>query len=48
MSNAPLDIVVPIYNEGESIIELFIKFDKHIKTNFRVLLCYDNSEDDIF
>jgi len=48
MNNPSLDIVIPIYNEGEKIIELFKKFDGNIKTNFRVLLCYDNNNDDVF
>ena len=48
MSNIPLDIVIPIYNEGRKIIELFECFNKNIKTDFRVLLCYDDNTDNIF
>ena len=48
MSKTPLDIVVPIFNEGDRIINLFKEFDKNIKTSFRVLLCYDSQEDDVF
>ena len=48
MTNVPLDIVVPIYNEGDKILRLFEKFEEIIRTNFRVLLCYDSEEDNIF
>jgi len=48
MSNIPLDIVIPIYNEGKKIIDLLNYFEKNIKTNFRVLLCYDDDSDNIF
>ena len=48
MSDTPIDLVIPIYNEGESILKLFEKFQSNIKTPFRVLLCYDNDNDDIF
>lgn len=48
MSNLSFDIVIPIYNEGEKIIKLFQQFDIHIKNKFRVLLCYDDDDDNIF
>ena len=48
MNNFPLDVVIPIYNEGKKIIELFNIFNKNIKTKFRVLLCYDDESDNIF
>jgi len=48
MSKIPLDIVIPIYNEGRKIIELFEHFNKNIETDFRVLLCYDDDTDNIF
>ena len=41
MEKVPLEIVVPIYNEGERVIELLDQFQIQIKTQFRVLLCYD-------
>ena len=47
MSKTPLDIVVPIFNEGDRIINLFKEFDKNIKTSFRVLLLRPQ-EDDVF
>ena len=48
MNKIPLEIVIPIYNEGKSILELFKEFEKNVKTPFQVLLCYDNEKDDVF
>ena len=48
MNNFPLDIVIPIYNEGEKIIKLINLIEKNVRTNHRILLCYDNKTDDIF
>ena len=48
MNPIPLEIIVPIYNEGEKLIKLLNLFETNIKTKFRVLLCYDSDQDDIF
>jgi dolichol-phosphate mannosyltransferase len=48
MNKLPLDVVIPIYNEGKKIIRLLTLFKKNIKTKFRVLLCYDLETDNIF
>ena len=48
MNKIKIDLVIPIYNEGGKIIKLFSEFKSNIKTNFRVLLCYDKDDDDIF
>lgn len=48
MKKIPLEIVIPIYNEGKNIIKLFELFQTLVKTEFRVLLCYDLDNDDIF
>lgn len=40
-----LDIVIPVYNEGENILELFTAIDKEVKTSIRVFICYDFDED---
>lgn len=48
MNKPPLDIVIPIYNEGKKIVELLNKFEISVKTKFRVLLCYDDETDNIF
>lgn len=36
-----LDIVIPVYNEGENIIETFKAFERSVKTPIRVFICYD-------
>ena len=48
MEKVPLEIVIPIYNEGEKVIKLLNQFQTTIKTKFKVLLCYDLSDDNIF
>jgi len=41
-----LDIVIPVYNEGGNIIPVMESFRIHVKTPYRVLICYDMDEDD--
>ncbi len=40
-----LDIVIPVYNEGENILETLRGLKKNVHTPFRVLICYDFDED---
>lgn len=40
-----LDIVIPVYNEGENIISVLEALRREVKTPFRVLICYDREED---
>lgn len=40
-----LDIVIPVYNEGEAIWPALDSFLDHVKTPFRVLICYDHDDD---
>ena len=40
-----LDIIIPIYNEGSSIINLIEKLNENISFNFNILICYDSDED---
>ena len=40
-----LDIVVPVYNEGNGILRLFAEIEKEIKTPKRVIVVYDFAED---
>lgn len=42
---AQLDIVIPVYNEGEGIIPVLESLRRHVTTPFRVLICYDHDED---
>ncbi len=41
-----LDIVIPVYNEGANIVRVLESLRAHVKTSFRVLICYDHDEDD--
>ena len=48
MNKTLLEIIVPIYNEGNKVLKLMELFQKNIKINFKVLFCYDLDTDDIF
>tara|TARA_B100000795_G_C22787598_1_gene435331 strand:+ start:618 stop:1355 length:738 start_codon:yes stop_codon:yes gene_type:complete len=48
MDKIPLEIIIPIYNEGNKVIKLLDQFSTSVKVSFRVLLCYDHNNDDIF
>ena len=41
-----LDIVIPAYFEGESIIFLLDSLEKEVESIFKVYICYDLEEDD--
>ena len=40
-----LDIVIPVYNEGENILSVLESFKVHVTTPCRVLICYDYEAD---
>jgi dolichol-phosphate mannosyltransferase len=46
MAAPELDIIVPVYNEGASIGGALRSLADHVKTPFRVLICYDGDDDD--
>ncbi len=48
MNFTKLEIIIPVFNEGEKVLNLIKKFNQNIKTNFKVLICYDLDTDDIF
>ena len=48
MKHTPLEIIIPAYNEGENILKLMKLFNLHVKTNFKVLICYDLQNDNLF
>lgn len=41
----PIDIVIPVFNEGPSIIQVIELLERKVKTRFRILICYDFEED---
>ena len=48
MNNIPLEIIVPVLNEGKKVVKLLQSFNTNIKTKFRVLFCYDSDGDNLF
>ena len=48
MIKTPIDIIIPVYNEGEKVYNLLKLFNDNIKNKFRVLFCYDLDDDNIF
>jgi len=43
---AELDIVVPVYNEGENIVSVLRSLADHVRATFRTLIVYDHDSDD--
>jgi glycosyltransferase involved in cell wall biosynthesis len=41
----PLDIVIPVYNEGDNIVEVLESLRRSVNTPYRVLICYDRDDD---
>ena len=48
MNYTNLEIIIPVYNEGEKILKLLNELNNCVKTNFKVLICYDLENDDLF
>ena len=48
MKHTPLEIIIPAYNEGENILKLMKLFNLNVKTRFKVLICYDLENDNLF
>ena len=40
-----IDIVIPVYNEGENILRVLNAFEKQVNNPIRVLICYDFEDD---
>ena len=45
-SSVQLDIVIPVYNEGRTILRTLAALESQVKSSFRVLICYDFDGDD--
>lgn len=45
MKNPFLDILIPVYNEGENIRLVLESLFREVKTPFRVVICYDQDDD---
>ena len=48
MTKGNFDLIIPIYNEGQNLVDLFYHLKKSIKSQYRILLCYDENSDDVF
>ena len=48
MNNATprLDIIIPVYNEGDNIVPTLRALARGVKTPNRILICYDREDDD--
>ena len=40
-----LDIIIPVYNEGDNIIAVLDSLRRAVEASFRVLICYDHDDD---
>lgn len=40
-----LDIVMPVYHEGENILPIIRSLSTHLRTPFRLLICHDTDDD---
>tara|TARA_B100000579_G_scaffold435981_1_gene460679 strand:- start:1721 stop:2440 length:720 start_codon:yes stop_codon:yes gene_type:complete len=48
MNKVSLEILIPVFNEGEKVLKLMKLFQENINNEFRVLFCYDLEDDNIF
>jgi dolichol-phosphate mannosyltransferase len=46
MNSPELDIIIPVYNEGQNILATLDSIHSHVRTPCRVLICYDDEKDD--
>jgi dolichol-phosphate mannosyltransferase len=46
MHQPSMDVVIPVFNEGENIVRVLASFEEHVRRPIRVLICYDFEEDD--
>lgn len=45
MNTTPLDILIPVYDEGDNILQVIDHLRKEVTTPFRLLICYDYDQD---
>lgn len=45
LAKPSVDIVIPVYNEGENISRVLHAFREQVKTPIRILICYDHKDD---
>lgn len=42
------NIIIPVYNEGKNILNVIKHLKNEVKSNYQILICYDNDTDDLF
>lgn len=40
-----IDVVIPVYNEAENILQVLQAFDREVHSPIRILICYDRDDD---
>jgi len=45
MNKISLDLVIPVWNEGENILDTLVALKQYVRTPFQVLIIYDFDED---
>jgi len=43
--DSEFDIIIPVHNEAENILPILESLETHVKTPFRVFICYDHDDD---
>ena len=41
-----VDVIIPVYNEGQNIVRLLEAFEREVHSPIRILVCYDQDDDD--
>ena len=44
MKKIELDIVIPVYNEGERILKLINYLKNKLRMKYRIIICYDSKK----
>jgi dolichol-phosphate mannosyltransferase len=45
LATAELDIVMPVFNEGDRVLPAVHSLVEHVRTTFRLLVCHDHDDD---
>ncbi len=48
MKKIELDIVIPVYNEGERILKLINYLKNKLRMKYRIIICYDSKKDSTY
>ena len=48
MLKSKVEIIIPVFNEIKNILILFKLFEKNIRSDFTILICFDNYNDNVY